>query len=140
VQQTSSATGLGSLEASRGGRNVVTDCFMDGTLDLIQGEITDKCQPWDGNSWTGNSWTGNSWTGNSWTGNSWTGNSWTGNSWTGNSWTGNSWTGNSWTSAEYEDTLDSDFLTAFWGGRPAWTQHIAGERSEPRPVATRNLA
>ncbi|HUP84161.1 MAG TPA: S8 family serine peptidase [Acidimicrobiales bacterium] len=102
VQQTSRATGLGSIEASRGGRNVTTDCFMDGTLDLIKGEITDKCVPWDGNSWTGNSWTGNSWTGNSWTGNSWTGNSWTGNSWTnatwtGNSWTGGTWTGNSWT-------------------------------------------
>jgi serine protease AprX len=102
VQQRSVATGLGSLEASRGGRNVETDCFMDGTIDVIKGEITDKCQPWDGKSWTGNSWTGNSWTGNSWTGNSWTGNSWTGNSWTdatwtGNSWTGGTWTGNSWT-------------------------------------------
>ena len=112
VQQPTPATGLGSIEASRAGRNVTTDCFMDGVLDVIRGEITDKCIPWDGNSWTGNSWTGNSWTGNSWTGNSWTGNSWTGNSWTtatwsgnswtggtwsGNSWTGNSWTGNSWT-------------------------------------------
>jgi serine protease AprX len=96
LQQTPRATGLGSIEASRGGRHVTTDCFMDGTLDLIQGEITDKCVPWDGNSWTGNSWTGNSWTGNSWTGNSWTGNSWTGNSWTGATWTGNSWTGGTW--------------------------------------------
>jgi serine protease AprX len=102
IQQATSATGLGSIEASRGGRNVTTDCYMDGVLDVIKGEITDKCVPWDGNSWTGNSWTGNSWTGNSWTGNSWTGNSWTnatwtGNSWTGGTWTGNSWTGNSWT-------------------------------------------
>ena len=102
IQQTSRATGLGSIEASRAGRHVQTDCFMDGTIDVIQGEITDKCEAWNGNSWTGNSWTGNSWTGNSWTGNSWTGNSWTGNSWTnatwtGNSWTGGTWTGNSWT-------------------------------------------
>jgi serine protease AprX len=180
VQQRPVATGLGSLEASRGGRNVETDCFMDGTVDVIRGEITDRCEPWDGNSWTGNSWTGNSWTGNSWTGNSWTGNSWTGNSWTnatwtgnswtggtwsgnswtgnswtgnswtgnswtgnswtGNSWTGNSWTGNSWTNEEFETIGDTDFLTAFWGAQPGWTQHVAGERSEGRPAAARNVA
>jgi serine protease AprX len=166
IQQATPATGLGSIEASRAGRNVTTDCFMDGTLDLIKGEITDKCIPWDGNSWTGNSWTGNSWTGNSWTGNSWTGNSWTGNSWTnaswtgnswtggtwtgnswtGNSWTGNSWTGNSWTTtawttAEYEeaDVDATGFLSAFWGSQPDWATHIAGERSEPRPVHTRHV-
>ena len=100
--QSVAASGLGSLEQSRGGLHVQTDCQPDGILDVIQGEVTDRCQVWDGNSWTGNSWTGNSWTGNSWTGNSWTGNSWTGNSWTnaawtGNSWTGGTWTGNSWT-------------------------------------------
>ena len=178
IQQATDATGLGSIEASRGGRNVTTDCYMDGVLDVISGEITDRCDPWDpalwtgnswtgnswtgnswtgnswtgnswtgnswtnaswtGNSWTGGTWTGNSWTGNSWTGNSWTGNSWTGNSWTGNSWTGNSWTGNSWTTAEYDDT-GVDFLSAFWGARPHWSQRLPGEASEPRPAALRHV-
>jgi serine protease AprX len=138
VQQTLTASGLGSLEASRGGRNVSTDCFMDGTLDVIKGEITDKCVPWDGKSWTGNSWTGNSWTGNSWTGNSWTGNSWTGNSWTnatwtgnswtggtwsGNSWTGNSWTGNSWTGNSW---TGNSWTGNSWTGS-GWTTAEYGE-------------
>lgn len=166
------ALGSGSLEASRGGRNVQTDCNGDGVIEVIQGEITYRCDPWDpaawtgnswtgnswtgnswtgnswtgnswtgnswtnaswtGNSWTGGTWTGNSWTGNSWTGNSWTGNSWTGNSWTGNSWTGNSWTGNSWTTGEYEE-----FLSAFWGARPHWSQSLPGEVSEAPPVGTK---
>jgi serine protease AprX len=95
--QTSTATGLGSLEASRGGYHVETDCGEDGTRDVIQGEIDYRCVPWDGNAWTGNAWTGNAWTGNAWTGNAWTGNAWTGNAWTNASWTGNAWTGGTWT-------------------------------------------
>ncbi|HEX7168135.1 MAG TPA: S8 family peptidase, partial [Acidimicrobiales bacterium] len=63
--QTSRATGLGSLEASRGGRNVQTDCGNDGTIDVIKGEIDTRCEAWNGTSWTGTSWTGTSWTGTS---------------------------------------------------------------------------
>ena len=124
IQQATPATGLGSIEASRGGRNVTTDCYMDGVLDVIKGEITDKCIPWDGNSWTGNSWTGNSWTGNSWTG---------------NSWTGNSWTTTAWTTAEYDDVSEIGFLSAFWGAQPHWSQRLPGEVSEPRPSFLRNI-
>jgi serine protease AprX len=140
--QKSPANGLGSLEASRGGRHVKTSCF--GVTVVIIGEMTDRCQLWNakawtGNSWTGNSWTGNSWTGNSWTGNSWTGNSWTGNSWTGNSWTGNSWTGNSWTGSSWTGNswtgnswtgnswTGSSWSTAFWGDTPDASQCVPGE-------------
>jgi serine protease AprX len=145
TQQTIVAGGLGSIEASRGGRNVQTDCYNDGTIDVIKGEITDKCETWNptawtGNSWTGNSWTGNSWTGNSWTGNSWTGNSWTnatwtgnswtggtwtGNSWTGNSWTGNSWTGNSWTGNSWTGTTwtGNSWTGNSWTGN-SWTSAV----------------
>ena len=143
VQQALAATGTGSIDASRGGRYVQTDCFADGTIDVIQGEITDRCEAWNpaawtGNSWTGNSWTGNSWTGNSWTGNSWTGNSWTnaswtgnswtggtwtGNSWTGNSWTGNSWTGNSWTGNSW---TGNSWTGNSWTGN-SWTTAEYGE-------------
>ncbi|MDQ6851918.1 MAG: S8 family serine peptidase, partial [Actinomycetota bacterium] len=83
TQQEPVAGGMGSLEASRGGRHVQVDCGEDGSVDVIVGEITANCQPWTGSSWTGSSWTGSSWTGSSWTGSSWTGSSWTGSSWTG---------------------------------------------------------
>ncbi len=114
--QTPTATGLGSIEASRGGRNVQTICPADaatGTVTIISGEIDVRCEAWNGSSWTGSSWTGSSWTGSSWTGSSWTGSSWTGSSWTGS-------------------TYDSDeFLTAWWGLLPPTGKHVAGERNDP---------
>jgi serine protease AprX len=113
--QTPIATGLGSLEASRGGHHVQTDC--NGVTTVIQGEIDVRCQPWDGASWTGASWTGASWTGASWTGASWTGASWTGGSWTGASWTGASWTGASWTGGSW---FGASWTGASWTGA-SWT-------------------
>ncbi|MDX6252533.1 MAG: serine protease AprX [Kribbellaceae bacterium] len=145
VRQQPIATGLGSIEASRGGRNVEADCGEDGTVELITGEIDVRCETWDpqawtggawtgaawtGGAWTGGAWTGGAWTGGAWTGAAWTGGAWTGAAWTGAAWTGAAWTGGAWTSAEYGDET---FLTAWWGGRPAYGKKVAGEESEPRP-------
>ena len=107
------ATGLGSLEASRGGQHVQVDCGEDGTSDVVVGEMTASCQPWTGSSWTGSSWTGSSWTGSSWTG---------------SSWTGSSWTGSSWTTQEWNSSL-SDFQTAWWGDEPQAGTVVPGETS-----------
>jgi serine protease AprX len=109
------ATGLGSIESSRGsvhlawsGVNLAGEKDIFGTVlsssnlvgailhDVAWSGGTFNGNSWSGNSWSGNSWSGNSWSGNSWSGNSWSGNSWSGNSWSGNSWSGNSWSGNSW--------------------------------------------
>jgi serine protease AprX len=111
------AGGLGSIDASRGGRYVETDCGDDGTTDVIVGEIDVRCEVWDGSSWTGSSWTGSSWTGSSWTGSSWTGSSWTGSSWTGSSWTGSSWTGGVWTGSSW---TGSSWTGSSWTGS-SWT-------------------
>jgi serine protease AprX len=120
--QATPATGLGSLEASRGGRNVQTDCNNDGTIDVIRGEITVHCMPWVPQDWTGTSWTGTSWTGTSWTGTSWTGTSWTGTSWTGTSWTGTSWTGGTWTGTSWTGTswTGTSWTGTSWTGT-SWT-------------------
>jgi serine protease AprX len=122
LQQRLTATGLGSIEASRGDDHVVAGC------GVIVGEVDVFCRPWDPTTWTGNGWTGNGWTGNGWTGNGWTGNGWTGNGWTGNGWTGNGWTGNGWTSASWDG---GRMQTAFWGERPKAGRTVAGERSAP---------
>ncbi|MFN2466209.1 MAG: S8 family serine peptidase, partial [Candidatus Dormibacteria bacterium] len=103
------ATGLGSIEGSRGsvhltmgGVTLNTDVDIFGApvgsnlVNAILGDVAWSGGTFNGNSWSGNSWSGNSWSGNSWSGNSWSGNSWSGNSWSGNSWSGNSWSGNSW--------------------------------------------
>ena len=93
---------------------------------------------WDGSRWTGGEWLGSSWSGFAWTGSSWTGSRWTGSRWTGSRWTGSRWTVTEWTTAEYDDgftsagyeDVDSGFLNAFWGARPAAGQRVAGELAE----------
>jgi len=120
--QQPTASGLGSIDASRGGRRVQADCGQDGTVETIQGEIDVRCEAWNGSSWTDSSWTGSSWTGSSWTGSSWTGSSWTGSSWTGSSWTGSSWTGSSWTGGLWTGGLwtGSSWTGSSWTGS-SWT-------------------
>lgn len=115
--QDTTSSGLGSLEASRGGWHVETDCDGDGDPDVIEGEIDVRCEEWNGSSWTGSSWTGSSWTGSSWTGSSWTGSSWTGSSWTGSSWTGSSWTGGIWDGSSW---TGSSWTSDLWDGS-SWT-------------------
>ena len=124
--QTFASTGLGSLESSRGGRNVEADCGNDGTVDVIKGEIDVRCEAWNGAAWTGAAWTGAAWTGAAWTGAAWTGAAWTGAAWTGAAWTGAAWTGGAWTTGVYGDEEDI-FLTAFYGECPPAVLKIPGE-------------
>ena len=157
--QTFSGSGLGSIEASRAGRHVQTDCGNDGTVDVIQGEIDVRCEAWNGSTWTGSTctgdawtgstwtgstwtgstwtgstwtggtWTGGSWQGSTWTGSTWTGSTWTGSTWTGSTWTGSTWTGSTWTGSTWTTSYDH-FLTAFWGLRPKAGMRVAGEVAE----------
>lgn len=108
------SSGLGSLEASRGGRHVETVCDGDSAPTSIEGEIDALCQPWDGEAWTGEAWTSASWSRQNWSGESWSGESWSGESWSGESWTG------------------TEFQTAFWGYQTPWWQQLPGETSAPR--------
>ena len=158
VAQDSAATGLGSLEASRGGANVQTDCNGDGVVEIIKGEIDVRCETWqpatwtasawdatawtggawthldwapaqwNGRAWTGGTWGGRAWTGRAWTGTSWADSLWAGRAWTGAEWTGSTWTESKWTTAEYEE---GEFLTAFWGPKaPRW-RNLPGEPVDP---------
>ena len=97
--QAPTATGLGSIEASRGGYNVYSTCNDVDTF--IQGEIDVMCEkwnpaPWVGSSWRGEAWTGSSWRGAEWTGSSWRGLDWSSATWDGSSWRGGTWAGSSW--------------------------------------------
>jgi len=122
-QTTQPSDGLGSLELSRGGLHVETDCNGDGVAEVIQGEITVQCSAWDGVSWNGVSWNGDAWTGVSWTGGSWNGASWNGVSWNGASWNGGSWNGGSWNGVSWNGGSwngvswnDAEFTGASWNG------------------------
>jgi serine protease AprX len=151
--QTPVSSGLGSIEASRGGVHVLATC--GGIPTVVSGEIDVRCEPWDGTTWTGTTWTGTTWTGTTWTsqawtpatwtGTTWTGGvwtggawqatpAWTGTTWTGTTWTGTTWTGTTWTSTVLFGSDEAKFLTAFWGDAPPIWNPIAGEPSQP--VAT----
>ena len=78
--QTSKATGLGSVEASRGHRHLLTTCPGAASPSVIVGEMDALCRPWRPAPWTADSWTADSWTADSWTADSWTADSWTADS------------------------------------------------------------
>jgi serine protease AprX len=118
--QTGNASGLGSLESSRGGRNVEADC--GGTRTVIKGEMDVRCEAWNGSTWTGSTWTGDAWTGSTWTGSTWTGSTWTGSTWTGSTWTGSTWTGGTWSGGSWQGNAwtGSTWTGSTWTGS-TWT-------------------
>jgi serine protease AprX len=119
--QASYATGMGSLEASRGANHVVARC--NGVDTEIRGEIDVRCNAWDPAAWTGVSWNSDAWTGVSWSGVSWNGVSWSGVNWSdatwnGVSWSGGTWTGVSWQGSSWTGTAlpDSAWSGVSWNG------------------------
>ena len=100
VGQVLTATGLGSIEASRAGSHVVAEC--NGVATDIAGEMDVRCDPWNPLAWTTSAWTGSSWTGVSWKGSEWTGVSWKGAAWSDATWTRVSWKDGTWTDASWE--------------------------------------
>jgi serine protease AprX len=122
------ATGTGSLEASRGSApSVAISC--NGLTKVLDDESTTWCSPWDSNAWTSNAWTSNAWTSNAWTSNAWTSNAWTSNAWTGatwssNAWTSNAWTSNAWTSNAWtSNAWTSNAWTGMAWSSNAWTSN-----------------
>ena len=105
--------GTGSLDASRGTVDVSV-AGTDGSLTLINGNLTTQLTLWDPSTlfgdWTGSSWYGSSWYGSSWYGSSWYGSSWYGSSWYGSSWygtpEGSSWYGSSWYGSSWYGAWD----------------------------------
>jgi serine protease AprX len=111
------ATGLGSLEASRGGVHVSAICPGDSTATVIQGEMDVLCQAWDGDQWSTEAWTGDQWSGDQWSGDQWSGDQWSGDQWSGDQWSGDQWSGDQWSGDQ-------------WSGN-SW---------DPAPVAARGRA
>ena len=115
--QSPTASGLGSLEASRGSSHVEVVCPDAGGTTVVAGELDTACEGWDGSKWTGSKWTGSKWTGSKWTGSKWTGSKWTGRAWTGGTWTGDAWSGEAWTGSTF---AGSKWTGSKWTGSK-WT-------------------
>jgi serine protease AprX len=101
------ATGLGSLELSRGSAHVADS----ETGEELVGERDIFGQPWDapvwtaaagqGAAWNGGTWNGVEWTGSDWNGSSWAARTWTARTWSARTWSGAEWTARTWSGAEW---------------------------------------
>lgn len=123
------ATGLGSLDASRGS----TDLTDAATGDVLSGEydifgtawtpatwtqLSAAGTAWAGGTWNGTRWSGEGWSGTRWSsvlwsGTRWSGTRWSGTRWSGADWSGTRWSGTSWTGTRWSG---SDFSGTRWSG------------------------
>jgi serine protease AprX len=113
------ATGSGSLDAARGGVDVVDD-----QGNGLTGEQDIFGHPWNssawsaavaaktawgadgtfnGNVWTGTDFSGQGWATATWASVPWTASSWSGDDWASHHWTSHHWTDQGWTGAEWDD-------------------------------------
>jgi serine protease AprX len=98
------STGLGTLEASRGGEHVVDPA----TGDVLTGERDAQGAPWYGATWARASEKGRAWSyGGIWNGHVWTTDKWRDHQvqaadWPGRSWSGISWSDHDWSDASWE--------------------------------------
>ena len=133
LQSFPAATGLGSLEASRGGSHVVdaaTGVALTGEKDIFGtawnatawAKAVNNTNVWAGGTWNGHAWTGNAFTGASWASVTWDNGTWTGTNWAGRAWTGSDWAGRAWTATGWTGRAwtSGTWLGRAWTGR-AWT-------------------
>jgi serine protease AprX len=109
------ATGLGSLEAARGGSNLVDA----ETGVVLRGEVDVQNRPWNAAIWqaasvSASAWTGGEWNGARWSGSVWAGANWTSSGWDGARWSGSSWADLVWPGARWSAAIWSG---ARWSGR-----------------------
>jgi serine protease AprX len=113
VQQTFPAsTGLGTLEAARGGSNVVdpdNGVVLTGEKDIfgvawnapVWAQASAQRRSWAGGTWNGSTWTGSAWSGSSWAGADWSRRSWAGVDWSRRSWASDQFLRRSWASTDF---------------------------------------
>ncbi len=99
------SSGLGSLDAARGGSYLV-----DPATGLpLTGEVDVQGYPWNPQAWTQAEANNTAWQGGNWNGEQYTGANWTSSTqWTGARWSGARWSGARWS--------DSDWDGARWSG------------------------
>ncbi|WNB87183.1 S8 family serine peptidase [Cellulomonas sp. ATA003] len=99
VQTWPQASGLGSLDAARGGSRLVDP----GTGDVLVGEIDVFGAPWDPTAWAQASSSGTAWDGGEWMRARWSGDAWTSDGWARARWSDASWDRARWSRARWSD-------------------------------------
>ncbi len=99
------STGLGSLDAARGGNYLVDPS----TGNPLTGEVDVQGDPWNPQAWTQAEAAGTAWQGGNWNGEQYTGAAWASSTaWTSARWSGARWSGARWS--------DADWDSARWSG------------------------
>jgi serine protease AprX len=118
-----SASGTGSLEAARGGANLVDS----DTGAVLSGEVDVQGLTWDATTWAeqsahGRSWSAGTWNRARWSGDGWTVQGWARARWSGSSWSRARWSDVSWDRARWSRARWSDaaWERARWSGT-AWS-------------------
>ena len=117
-QNFATATGLGSLEAARGGSHLVDPT----TGAPLYGEVDVQGMPWNaaawqtaekaGTMWSSGSWLGVQYTGSGWTSAAaWTSVPWSAARWSGAQWTDADWTAHRWSAHRWSSAL---WTSAVW--------------------------
>ena len=98
VQNFPRSSGLGSIDAARGG-----SLLLDADGNPISGELDAQGNPWNARAWRAASTSLTAWSGGNWMGTTWTGDGWSADgSLTSARWTSARWTSARWTSADWE--------------------------------------
>jgi serine protease AprX len=122
TQTFAASTGLGSLEAARGGSHLLDPS----TGNPLYGEVDVQGMPWNplvwqlaertGTAWTGGSWLGVQYTGSSWSSSAaWTSTGWTAARWSGAQWSDADWLAHRWSAHRWSSALWTDAL---------WSAHL----------------
>ena len=117
------STGLGSLDAARGGSHLIdpqTGMPLTGEIDIFGA-------PWDRRTWSQASaarrtWSGEEWNGSSWNTGEWTRRTWSGSDWTRRTWSGDDFQRRTWSAADFQRRTWSgtDFQRRTWSAS-GWT-------------------
>lgn len=113
------STGLGPLDASRGGEHVIDPA----TGDVLTGQVDALGDPFDSAAWVAASTAGRAWSGGTWGSRRWTGNTWYSSGWAPTTWYGSSWSGLAWSSHYWSQAYwyahswrDDSWLAHSWRG------------------------
>jgi serine protease AprX len=113
IQSYAPASGLGSLEAGRGGVWVTANkVALNGERDIFGNpwnaqsivNATLAGTAWSGGTFNGTAWSGTGWSGTAWSGTAWSGTAWSGTGWSGTGWSGSTWSGTGWSGTGWSGT------------------------------------
>ncbi len=113
VQKWRAATGLGSLDAARGGSHLVdpeSGAILEGEVDVLGSPwhpaawsaASASATAWDAGKWNRARWAGDTWTSTGWARARWSGTAWNRARWSDASWDRARWSRARWSDASWE--------------------------------------